>query len=520
MKRIGSLIVTVLMAFSLIFGVVGCGGTGKTVISIDGGGALGDFNTSRLTGYNTLEVLAKEYMQDHLNVEIKIERYSMGGRREDITARLQGKTAPDIIFQVPTSLAEDLGKDWYVQLNDYLEEPNPYNDNKLWKEIYDPSELELTKGPDGNFYFVGLERSPVGIAYNKELFARAGITKVPETYSEFLVAQQKLSKLTNNVDGATVAVTPFLPEFDWYKIILETSLFAPYIEELDTIREDGLIDTEEFCKAYTNELWNPRTDTYRDYIFFSGDKTKYYPSGWDTHQINRESEFARGNIGMYEINGQQLFSLYNDSNLKDKVGYFGYPTLDLKSNYLEGVTVTDGYIDYENIPDEYKIPENERYGVRRGFSGISTAWWITNTAVSKGSVEECVDFLMYLTSPTVNNRLIGDKGNSLPLSSDAPVPEILQPLVEQYNEDLLDEKMLPWGAVNANGKLNKEFSDSFTRGLNAYRNKIYSGGNPETIITLNNNLALASFQNDMANWAEKSVASLMTLNGWSANRWN
>lgn len=485
----------------------------EVVITIDGGGALGDFNTSLITGYDTLEKLANEYMELHKGVKIKINRYSMNGEREDLLSRLTVGTAPDIIFQIPTSLAEDLGKGFYVVMDEYLEKPNPYIEgNQKWKDIYDSRELEATRGPDGSFYFICLERAPAGIAYNKEIFAAAGITKIPETYSEFLHAQKMIYQYDSTIK-------PFLPEFDWYKIILETSIFAKELEKLDTIRPNGLIDTEEFCKAYSKGLWSPDSDLYREFLFFCGDKTKYYPAGWNTSQINREYEFVNGKIAMYEVNGRQLFSIYNDPEMRDKVGYFGYPILDLKANYMDAF-VDQNDIDYLNIPEQYKIPENERYGVLRGFSGLSTGWWITNTAIRNNTVETCVDFLMFLTAPQNNNRLIGDKGNSLPISSDAPVPELLRPLVDLYNADLQNEKMFTWGAINSNSKINKYFADQIQNGLTTYRNSIYSGNNPNLIISIDNNAALDNYQNIIINAARESIETLMQLNNWKAERWN
>ena len=47
---------------------------------------------------------------------------------------------------------------------------------------------------------------------------------------------------------------------------------------------------------------------------------------------------------------------------------------------------------------------------------------------------------MYLTAPKQNNRLVGDLGGGIPLNTDenTPIASYLEPLIEQYNQDVND----------------------------------------------------------------------------------
>ena len=83
-----------------MFSLAGCGGSGKTVLYVDAGGQSGNYNTSVLTGYDTLEELANEWNATNDQFEIVINRYSLNGGRDSIVVGLEGGTAPDILFQI------------------------------------------------------------------------------------------------------------------------------------------------------------------------------------------------------------------------------------------------------------------------------------------------------------------------------------------------------------------------------------------------------------------------------------
>ncbi len=483
MKKFFKTFLIFLFVLSFSFsGLIGCGGSGgKTRIIVDGGGAAGNFNTTpsmtpseaNPRPYNTLEKLAEKWEETHPEYDIVIQRQSANGNRDVLTGWLSAGTAPDIIFQNPSILAEDLGKGWYVNLTEWLEKPNPYNDDKPWKELYNEKELETTRGPDGEFYYITLEKFPIGIMYNKDLFVKAGLDpeSPPKTYGEFMEAQEALSK----VEGV---LAPYFPQFNWYNIVLETSIFGGDIAKLDTVRENSIIDTEEFCKAYTEGLWSPSDPKFTTYAQVATDKAKYYPDDYQTYVM--ATEFFNGKVGMMEVNGQRMTQVLEDEKRTFDVGLFGYPLLG------------------ENDPGY------SGYGVIRGVSGLSTAWWVTNSAEKKGTTEAAIDFLMYLTSPEQNTPLINDLGLTLPLDPDCEVPEFYQPLVDVYKEDFSNPKMLTWGAFNSIGKMNKEYADTWHRTLTS---------------SIDGYKTVAEFVEIMEAAAADAYDKLMKTNGWTADRW-
>ena len=462
-------------------------------ITVDGGGQWANFNTtssmeetdSNPYPYNTRETLAKEYMALHKNVKIELLTSSYNGARDQILPMLSTKSAPDILFQVPTTLAEDCNKKYYAALDEYLQLPNPYSEkgekgSEKWGDIYDSSEYKPTV--DGHYYYVALDRSALGIVYNKTFF-KANNIEVPETYSEFL-------KVIEDVHSADASKTPYMANGGnmWMDMTIESAVFYGMKDELDVITGDGIIDAHEIVSAYENRKIDPKGERYAEYMRLIQLKTKYSVNPQSTVLKN---EFMLGNVVMGEADGNTVSYLMN--NVEDfEVGVFPYPVID------------------KDVSD-YVV---EGTGTRRGSSGLSTAWFITNHAFSSSDAEEnrkkvnaCADFLMFLTAKKNNDRMINDKKVSVPLSGDGyGKNDCLKSLVEVYSEDLKNENMYAWAFFSPSGSLTKAYYDVF---YIAYHNFVY--GNTSKADKGNAN----AFAQAMINGLDQASSKLKKLNKWS-----
>lgn len=80
-----------------------------------------------------------------------------------------------------------MSKGWFVELNDYMEKPiNTARKGKRerqMEDVYGSEEYATTLAPNGKKYTAEVEINPIGIVYNKTLFAQAGITETPETFT-------------------------------------------------------------------------------------------------------------------------------------------------------------------------------------------------------------------------------------------------------------------------------------------------------------------------------------------------
>ena len=440
MKKLGSILLVVVLALTMAASLVGCGGGGnKLVIEIDGGGDTGNYNTSTVGqySYNELEVLIEEWekMNPEFNVDVQLRRTSYGGDPSSLLPLLRSKRAPDIIYQNGALAETHIGNDYYVVLDDYFEQPNPYNGNKPWKEVYADDEFEKNRVSDGHVYFVNMERLPIGIMYNKTYVEEVLHEEAPETFGEFMALQKKI------YDNGKI---PFLSPYPWTYINYETNVFADLIAKCDVIRPNGSVDMEEQVRAYKLGLWNPDSDLYRRYIEIICQLTQYQPKGGAGYDA--VTSFLRGDTIMIEAVGEYMRQANGNAARDFEIGVIGYPYLTTEDLNVEGVEA-GGHC-------------------YRGCAGLGTAWWVTQSAERKGTTEACIDLLMFLTSPQYNNRMVGKLEGAIPLDPNYKLEGYLQPMNNMYNEDRKtsetgENKNVSWGAFNSWNVLGYEYNTFF-----------------------------------------------------------
>ncbi len=446
---------TIAIFFVLVASLISCGDrtkkpgkndgyTGKEkVITIDGGGDIGNFNTTvsmkpsevNPFPYNTLETLCKEWEKTHPGYRVQVQPTSAAGDRGVLVPQLNQKKAAQILYQSGTVINTDLNKGYYVDLTDALNGKNKYAPEfGKWLDLYSG---EMITASDGRYYMVQLERIPVGIMYNKRIFQDLGLS-VPTTYAEFLDTCQKIKASGRDAYHTT---------YTWYDIVLESNIFSGIMDQVDVIRPDGKVDTEEICRAYDKGIWTPsaeETNAYYDYIRLCKEKTKFYPTSWQTYDAI--ANFATGNLAMIEATGREMRKLSVNKAIDFEWGVMTYPDLTTDSSVHAARPVV------------------------RGSAGLATSWFITNSAEEAGTVDACIDLLQYLTAPAQNNRLIGDLKGGIPLNptADFELADYIKPLISIYNEDMQAFKRgerVMWGAFCSWEVLGYEFNTIFIRTL-------------------------------------------------------
>lgn len=421
-------------------------------IYIDGGGDIGNYNTtasmekseSNPFPYNTLEKLCDQWSEAHPGYKVKINKTSAQGDRSILEGQLKQHNACHIIYQNGDVKNSDLGKDYYVELTDYLNKPSPYlKDGALWKSVYNEAELAATQASDGGYYYVNLEKIPVCFMYNKTILKNAGIdveNMNVDTLDDFSKILEKVNTWVDK-QPATDGYGTYSTTYTWYQLALETNMFSDIVDECDVLRKNGIVDTEELCRAYTKGIFSPSAEDennrYYQLIKLINKLDNYKePASYATAQ-----SWAAGKLAFMEATGSHLRT-YSNYDLSFDWGTFAFPDVGL---------------------NDYAAKELK--GVYRGVATLATSWWVTSTAVDDGTVEQCVDLLQYLTAPEQNNKLVGDLGGGIPLNPDenTTMAEYLKPLVEQYNKDVAEGGRKSWTAFSPSAVLNINFQQSFIR---------------------------------------------------------
>ena len=103
---------------------------------------------------------------------------------------------------------------------------------------------------DGRLYGIPKYTDTIGVFYNKDLFAKAGITEPPKTWAEFAELAEKLTDPANNVYGATFSARAGEEG---------TFQFLPIIQEAggnyDNVNPEGAVEVLDLWKKIVDNGW-------------------------------------------------------------------------------------------------------------------------------------------------------------------------------------------------------------------------------------------------------------------------
>lgn len=482
MKKIISSVIAVIVFLCAACCFVACEeNNGKIKLYFDGGGGSGNYNsTLSMTQssanpypYNTLEKLAEEWNRTNDKFEVVINRNSLNGMRSAITALLDAGTAPDMIYQAGGVINDDLGKGWYADLTPYFDTVNEYaGEDVKWRDLYSDSELDGTRASDGKIYYACLDKVTVGLMYNIELLEKAGITEIPQTFSAFLNCLETLKKAK---EKGIIDAEVYLHQGFWMEIFLNTSVYGGKIEEFDT-DGNGMVSALELVTAYKEGKWSYQDKAFEEYLSLCYKKASYYPENYLAYDTS--FKFAKGELAITDGLGNNMQIAYK--GLKDKLQVSGYPVLDRTASEYGGYTCV------------------------RGSAGLSTAYWVTNTAMNKGqdAVDACVDFLKFLTAPGNNSRMVNDLGFALPLRVSDNETELFHSLAEQYEQDVQAENSVMWSAINLFNSFGQEFYDTYEKGMGEFYGENHKGDNSYIVNLLSGKI-------------DKTIDEMTEKFGWS-----
>jgi multiple sugar transport system substrate-binding protein len=161
--------------------------------------------------------VSAEWNAQHPNVQIKVEPVPSGQSSEEvILAAIASGTTPDIYANVfPGAMQDLLDAKGVVELDAY---PDFFD---VMRERMPPEVLEQYRSADGHYYQVPWKSNPVMVLYNTRMLREAGVSTLPDTYSEFLAAA---ARVTRDSDGdgridqwmATIDYFPI-----WYKRLFD-----------------------------------------------------------------------------------------------------------------------------------------------------------------------------------------------------------------------------------------------------------------------------------------------------------
>ncbi len=252
--------------------------------------------------------LTDEYMAAHPNVNVEITVLENEAFKTKLTTVMQSGNPPDI-FQ-----------SWGGgTMNDYataglLKDITADLDKDGWKDTFFPGALGVFSY-QGKFYGVPRDMGMVGCWYNKELFAKAKIDKVPATWTEFLDDIKKLK---------AAGITPMaLGEGDKWP--------GAFYWEYLAVRMGGkaAFDAAYSHKgAFTDAPFVEAGKKLQELIALEPFQKGFLAATWPDEQVVMASEKAA-----MDVMGQWAPSAFADSSvdkkgLGDKLGWFPFPAVE------------------------------------------------------------------------------------------------------------------------------------------------------------------------------------------------
>ena len=250
--------------------------------------------------HQAFETLAQQY-QEETGVAIKIQLFAPPDTyTQRITASAQANTLPDIfgILDKKEIFADYIKYDIVADLTEeYMKEDG------AWEKAMFPKALEVNRFTEGNIYDVkpGIYGVPIDVTniqmlYNKDLLAKAGVEKAPETFKEFLAAIEKLNRV-----GIAGLVS------GWGEIWLADAFASNYA--FNIMGEEKVMATFKGEVPYTDPDWL-KVFT----LFQTLSKANGFAEGIVT-KPNKEAEqdFALGRAA-FAYNGSWCVNVYNDMN--------------------------------------------------------------------------------------------------------------------------------------------------------------------------------------------------------------
>ena len=365
-----------------------------------------------LTG---LERVAREY--ERLHPQVRIQFRAMGGadlvEGEYIRTQIMGGIAPDIVVMNAEAVYADIDKGWWIPLNDFFDQPNPYSapgeqgSDQWWNAFASPALTKARSAPDGRLYSLVFDLVETGIFYNRTLFRKYNL-EVPRTWSEFLAVQKAFRQRGYVPFSASIQ-----QGIDWAQDYLFDQMYFPIMDELDRVK--GTPEEEESMQGYlgAKELaWailqghiafdSPR---YREMWRLMKEWRHYWP-----RDINQMNDQAR----MFLL--QQSPMVWQASIFVRRLIYDDLVDFEWGVFYLPSVTSACSPMGEGVDPSVV------------GGAGIQYS--VTVDAERRGNLEQVIDFLAFLSQPETGGMVVNEAGMYIPNFAGVEMKDFLEPFSE------------------------------------------------------------------------------------------
>ncbi|MCE5258697.1 MAG: extracellular solute-binding protein [Chloroflexi bacterium] len=368
-----------------------------------------------------LKLLSIEWVDLHPGISFKFMQAPSGDYISWIQTQLVGGTGPDIFWIWLGSLNNWADEGKTVPINDYLELPNKYTpeETTAWKNTFKDPFLD-SYSVKGNFGGVPMDLVSTGMYTNVDMLKEVGIDfkaeikpeiGSPDSWETMIGWCKKLKEAGYFAMSAGMGV---INQW-WTTGVFSDQFLNSWIEKYDllnyyTIRpvkfQKGVVSQEEVCHAYfCKGLDVFAAPDVRDMFRVIAEWTQYMPTGWANPDYGNPMElFLTGELAMVWDGSWSVGTIMQDSRRQFEFSSFWLPPITRATS--------------EYVPDPPYLP----IGVG-GYGSLS--FGLNRKTIAKGNVEECVDWLMYITTPEHDEMVVNEVPSFIPSNKKAKsLPEV------------------------------------------------------------------------------------------------
>ena len=257
--------------------------------------------------------VAREFEKLYPDTRIEFSEAPVGSR-EYLVTQLAAEQAPEILNVNVEDVWQDVQKGWYVALDSYLEQPNPFvKGNKQWWDQFKYQAMSRGKAaPDGKMYCITFDMVETGIFYNKDIFKRLGLS-VPKDWPEFIDVQEKIKRarliplLVGSTDIADWGMDlifdqvygEILPGLDLHKDPVRELSLAGYLDWDEiaflagkgyfTKRDARFVETFRLLKSWRTYWPKSLTDNLAK-LFMTQKGAMWWSGSWAVNRLERDPQ--------------------------------------------------------------------------------------------------------------------------------------------------------------------------------------------------------------------------------------
>ncbi|MEO6434522.1 MAG: ABC transporter substrate-binding protein [Tepidisphaeraceae bacterium] len=353
---------------------------------------------------------------EKLHPDTKIEFIGVPGDiREWLVTQLSSGQAPDVIQINVEDVWQDVQKDWYLPLDDYLERPNPFIEkgkpgSAKWFDVFKyPVPTRGTTAPDGHMYCIVLDMIETGIYYNKTLFNKLGLSE-PKDWNEFLALQQKLQDAGYTpllIDRACLA--------DWGIDLVFEQLYGELRDLLDLDYDPrrgeylhGYLDWDEVIFLHDQGFFTPQDPRWRELWRILKAWRPYMARELNPQGANYIKNFVTQEGAMFWSHSMVVRRLLGDPDLSFDWDIFYLPPIGRS------------YSPYATGREMCVIG-----GSAMQYTVTNSAWSDTRDRATSERLKRVIAFLQFLTTPENCDKVVNEQVALLPnVKGVEPHPEL------------------------------------------------------------------------------------------------